>query len=397
MKSVWLALVAHGCAAFLPDPAPADGDQAPRCSGADCLAGLSATLELPDVIDVSGDRFAAAWSAAEGFSLSQLSVGGSPNLLFTKTADERIASVVFVPGNRAYEPITDPTVTVLASNPAVLRFRVEWLAADLSGATIHTVTPDARLFRDEDIQVHQINAERLSAYVGLDPTLFDRYASGAQELSIETGMSLDPGSGARSGCAIRDNQYIVGFGWSYPGSPLPAGPSFASTPSVALRFDWTRAGSPAPQLISYSGEMVTAVDVHLINPDVLPCAATDRAISESQDHLSAQLEGAVFSTGLDGDPDGDGFNEGGGFWQIEPDDGRELLVIFSGGPLERAATSLFRIGKGVGDRLSTLVYLDGDLLELDGDYLLEPDDGADWLYLDRRVEDGSELLITSDR
>ena len=94
----------------------------------------------------------------------------------------------------------------------------------------------------------------------------------------------------------------------------------------------------------------------------------------------------------DGDDNGDGFNEGGGFWQAIYM-GVEMAITFddAAGTLEQSPTIALRV-RNAGN-VEPAVVVDGEPLAQHIDFLSQTEDGDLWLFIDRIASDGTTLAI----
>ena len=291
-----------------------------------------------------------------------------------------------------------------------------WTANDgstsgMTGETIVTVHPDGRIHRDEDFEVLvSPTSNHLTAYVSLEPSLFthaDWTVDGSGPYDVS---SFDPvtnpfdfffndtnGTLVGASCAYHDSAgRAVGFGWRVPPSPAPAGPRASQSQSggleenhaMALQFDWHRA--EAYPAATYRGEIAVVVG-SLATP---PCAGLESTIAATQLPLAmSTMAGASATVGGVGDDDGDGYNEGGGFWQLAVVDGASAATLgFStlGATREPAPTATLRISGTAG--IDPIIELDGERLVHGGDYLIDHREGELVLFIKRQLDDSTLTL-----
>jgi hypothetical protein len=399
-----------------------DDDVDQDCDGgdlscADALAPNVASFDAAE-IEVANGALVATWTAAEGFALAELATAAAPsiNLLYTGPMEERLAAVHMFTDFFSWETAVTPSPVEIASGPAVTRFSVSWDANDgatsgMNGATIYTVFPDGRIHCDVDLEVLISPADNhLTTYVALEPELFTHAdwtvdGSGPYEVA-----SFDPqvelfdfffndqtGNRIGSSCAYHEGVgRAVGFGWSVPPSPAPRGPRASQSQlndveanhQLALQFDWHR--SEAYPAASYRGEFAVVVG----STATPPCAGLEAAIAATHTPLAlSAVEGAEIAIGGTGDDDGDGFNEGGGFWQVAVDD--EAVAVTLGfstlgstrQPAPAAAIHLANAGP-----VDPIVELDGERLVRGGDYHLQRDGGDLFLFVARPLADSTLAL-----
>jgi hypothetical protein len=406
----------EGDAARHPGALELCGDQIDQdCSGvdlacADALIGNVSSFET-DSITVTNGVLETSWLASEGFALARLATAASPatNLLYTGPMEERLAATHMFADFFSWETAVTPVPIALADGLAVTRLSVSWVANDgatngMAGTAIYTIYPDGRVHRDEDLEVLiSPVSNHLTVHVSLEPSLFthaDWTVDGSGPYDVS---SFDPqvqpfdfffndqsGNRLGSSCAYHEGVgRAVGFGWKVPPSPVPQGPRSSQVEAganpvnhaLALQYDWHRAEAYAAG--DYRGEFVVMIG-EVATP---PCLALDRAIAATHTPL------ALVTLGGEGDDDEDGYNEGGGFWQVAIDSGATTAVlVFStlGSTRELAPAAALRL-TGVA-AIDPIIELDGERLVRGGDYHLQRGDSDAFLFIARPIADSTLSL-----
>jgi hypothetical protein len=374
--------------------------------------------EIGGVITVTNGAYTAELTAADNYEITSLIAhGGAPDtneLVYRGSGNERYVGIHEWLSWYTWDVGgTPPGISHVTRGEAVVRENIEWTAADgadtsggLSGVTYYTFHPDGRIHIDHDFDVLVGGGGPLTAFVALARDEFTHAdfdgngggpypITGAQNVAHED----DVFPYAEYLCAYDDTAGGAAVGWSPlvgqvtdTGAGSRISESFAGTVQIALQFDWISSGSPTG---ARDGDFqLTVARVPDSGP---PCAApaANAAAMHDPPGLDVAEPGLNYSGGV-GDDNTDGYNEGGGYFDVYGGDvsatAVELTVSAIGASLP--PTSTYRI-RGIDFAHDPVVELDGERLSRGHDYLfhVEPFDGHGWLYLARPIANGSVLSV----
>lgn len=391
----------------------------------DCLGGdlTAADALVPNTIsgDVVGTTvvngvLSVSFLRSFGQAIADLRPTDSDsNLLYTGPAYERAVGTHW--GLEYFDrDATAPAVTGVVSNRAVYRRRVAWSAVatdQLTGVRWETVHPDGRIHLDHAVHIEPMDAGYLTSSVSLVPGEFTHVswsagADGEKDLaaydygtdgdSIQL-VTTNNGAPAHACAYNYANQLLLGWGWSVTVPSAASGArisqnmveGLAANYNVALELDWRT---------WVDGEVTTALDfegnflLYLGAVDTDPCFPME--LRHDEVTRPARLVAATGSLVTDsaGDDDGDGYDDGGGFYSLQAAAGDvEVTVDAQSATLTPPQSSTFFIA-GVGER-DPVVYLDDAQLGHGSDYHLAHEADGVWLHLGRALAEGSVLRVDS--
>jgi hypothetical protein len=374
----------------------------------------------------------------DGYALGEAIVGdaSSETVLARSPTNEKLAGISYFPHSYSWQPAETNTLEIAEPGGPIAQVTTHWSTSDMQGQTVYTLHPDGRLHRDETVTVHKGSCcpnptcpsapdscaccdsnpssclaacdccvgpghcttmcylcgpacaqwfqepAYLLAYMALDSASFTD-----TEWSVGAGVSkfsggADPAADsdlAGYGCAV-DPKGKRTVAWSHYPSSAPA-PSFArwrfarQDSSLLLASDWV-SGLSVEDKGSFHGATLSLFGT---SGD---CAAvpTQAGAFQAPPRLTAN-SGALITT-EEGDYDNDGYNEGGGFYELDTDGNGVVLTFDYGAPLPSAS---FRIRHGSKQGLPT-VTLGNTRLVHGKDYLAgrgKTDASRTWLYLAR--------------
>lgn len=334
--------------------------------------------------------------------------GSNQNLLYEGAATlERYAGVELWPAWFTYMAGEDLSFTEDAIGPAVMQITTVVRMSGMTVTTTHTMHPDGRIHRWERVTFDSVNEGWFVAYVSLDCALIDgvtwSFANG------DTGSAtLDPrnclddtqfreAQGAHSlgyVCAHSSTGRDV-IGWAHhmhgPTSRYPEYLRLSRTiESVSLTSDWIQ--GEFPQIATYTGHFLTVVN-NLDNSTGANCSmvAAHTGGFQNPPAISVTAPASSVTTGP-GDDDADGYNEGGGYYQVSASGGTAELSI-SGGTA--APTTTFLVDN-FDATSSPVVELGGVALQHGYDYLYQATSGGGgmWLHLARPL--GADTLVVTE-
>ncbi len=358
----------------------------------------------------------AVLSENKNWTITRLSQPGGPNLLFTNEAlNERFVSTQIWERAFSWAPdITEPTMVIESDGGAVFRARVNWSAGldqsnqprALDGRTIYTFYPDGRVHLDMDVTVEENSDTRfLSFAVALDPARFSQANwSGGQAEAINPPQNdfheIHRSTEMRGWSCLHGatGAPMIGFAYNVPAGS-GAGPRImeseingSQSRQVALIFDWVY--NEMPPLGAAQGDFTLLVGT---SSGGLPCDAVHSAVlAHHGPRPLIPTSPVTFRTDGIGDDDQDGYNEGGGFWDLNAHASRELNVsvqILRGviGP-----TLAIRIG-GVPTKFNPVLFVDNARWEHGRNYLYKKQGGTQdstgWLFINERLKPLSRMRL----
>lgn len=386
----------------------------------DCVDGDLACVDalVPSSITANGTETtiqngfgAFTFDSAENHSLTQLvSVKtGSNNLLYDGTAmDERLFGVHMWDQFFSWRTQTLPAWDVLVDGPAAVRIRVQWTGWDgmttgFRGDTYYTVFPDGRMHRDENLTVDEsVVGLYLTAHLSLESTELTHvdWAPGHAAVALAgfPGSLWNPLGDTPSiatyldsyACGFNDTTGdVAGLAWRIPAGDWESArvtmlPDQGDGQPVALQFDWYSAEDYGPEAVR--GDFMVYVDEwESPVPDDAgddPCGPMNHKADAFIDpvDLLPTAPATLYTSAL-GDDNTDGYNEGGGFWDLDAGGGDEIVFSVDALAGNAPPTSAFRL-RGLDDTYPPTVFVEGEQLEHGREYLFHTQDGVGWLYLD---------------
>jgi hypothetical protein len=326
-----------------------------RVGGADrdCVAGgpavaaptLTHAVVGNDHVVTTGD-LTARLVAASGGQLGSL-VFDNVELLYTGAIPERLAGAlawdVGTPSNSARAIGAMGTITPALLGRGVIRLRATWDAAALSGVSTFTMTADARIVRTDDTT---FDAEErfgsLTSYLALRPeelTTIRRQDPAGDETTrgiafegtalteialagqpdddgalCAAGPTREVGWTVRAASTLREARQPIRGLRASRSRDAASGP----TSQIALQFDWEWFVT----MPLTSGRRVAHAAMWVGAPGATPCAEAFGRIGElRRPRPLIERAGAVPPAPVDYDVGGDGFNDDGGYWVLEPTSG----------------------------------------------------------------------------
>ena len=360
----------------------------------------------------------------QGMLISELRrVGASLNLLHT-TGDMPEKYIGLEIWRRAFQwQDATPTATVLASGPAVFQLHVQSSDGvsvatkngerhELETDSIYTVFPDGRIHRDESATVFETFGQNVSAFLSLDPSLFDHvrssYQSGGGVPVPETGnvnLQNRPYSpGPNWACAHTEGDagpsHMIGMLHHVQNENTPKGPRVTHSQentkadrALSIIFDWRKGGNI--DSVTYLGDFLIFAGEP--EGEIAPCQEMERM----SDWLYSKRALVSFSN-PETDPfpkasNSQSFDVGGGFWNLQSKNPRflrtHLQTDSTHSPAPRPA---FRIeGLALVDGVLPYIELGDEALVHGLDYLWQVEDlnTIAWLYLERELSDDTPLTI----
>jgi hypothetical protein len=335
-----------------------------------------------------------------GCALTQARIpaASGENLLYAGGASsEQLAGISYWAYNYSWESDELGGLSPVQAGGPVSRVRLDWHTTDVEGSSVYTLHPDGRLYRDETVTVTtpHVDAENppyLLAYQAIDATKVttltwkEGYTQGSvrplmanQDIQLGHGLGYACAADERKGDVVswahHDGQASALVDWRFS----EVADDISS--SILMASDWVNNGEP-PVETAYSGQFLSAFN-----------ASGDCGTVQEQTELFQSPPRVTTSVGdvvVDqaGDNDHDGFNEGGGFFEIQAA-GDEVRVRTDA----NLPTCTIRIW-GAPNRKVPEIILGGEELTNVGDFLFGG--GANdevWLYLDHPWGGGSELRI----
>ncbi len=399
---------------------PADED----CVGGnpDCSAIIQPiTVETEDadtrITTVAG---VTTFDGNQGFSITSITSNatGGGNLLHQGPNPEKyIGSHLFLSNVFSYAP-QSAQVSALAGGRAVHQYRVVWNSVrqmgtgteELSGTSTYTLFPDGRIHRSEDLSPTG-DATLFTTYIALNPGQFTHRldpnpANLNVPLPLQTnltdGQLAEPSTFTTAaadgrGCAYHTSTNLaLSYAWSaydrqknvrirMPQSILDSGHQFA------MVIDWEfpgMEGTVSPG--RYRGAFL--LQHGLASTDGLPCSDFGSDIGGFFN--PPPLNSQALVTDTEGDPDGDGYVEDGGYYELNAEGGKTIDVNFElGGSLPRSYA--MHINE-VPASFDPVLFLGNSTAPLSHslDYLMQrEEDGSMWVFINRPIEVGTPLRI----
>lgn len=414
----------------LPD---AEGDGAVAPQGAP-LSGLVATMNGSSLV-VDNDHYRVVFSQSHGYAPIDLRIkqASGENILPAPgdAVGQGFAGTYIwtdgAEGARSWSTSDtaegEETLEMRQSGPALVQFDTTWATGGpLRGSTRWTLWPDGRVHRHDAAEtLEALEPAWLSAHVEVGAAWVSHVAwqtsGGADAVELpqfgEFG-ALDLMAGGpqdRGWICTRDELSGESVVWAHhdaaTGAGLPHGlrisaiGELVTTPPVTavnLQSDWWRGGfsptaldgepfdwGPLPVTATWVGDFLMTVR-HEGSCDYGATAA-DQLRAPSPLVLTA---GEVLS-GEPGDRDGDGYNEGGGYYALQlSDEGVVSLRALDGvGP-----SVAFYLALPREDAERVDVTLEGERLAPDYHYLWQPNGQGGWLYLPLTLQPSATLTIT---
>jgi len=360
------------------------------CTGAD--ASCDAQLPRVTLTDPDADTWQITTEStqvqltAPGYLLSSIRLReDGEQLLYTGPDPEQLLALAIYPVFHRQDATA--TATVRADGPARVEVEVTWddeETAFASGSTTFGFTPDGRIARRERVDAnaytHGASTLYFATFASFDSTAFSHVdwtanvAAPREVTSLNTGPVYvgavthlgwvclsDEGTGRRIAMTW---QPIAGAA----GARVTRGP--LSPPHLAFEYDWARA---VATIAAGEYESVTMFAPSMLpTPAAEPCDGLDPAAITGPAPL-------LFVTGAagDGDPDGDGFVQDDGVYEIVHGSGDDHVEVEVGdGPLDGGVTIRVLIEAPSG----ITVWRDGTRM-IDGvDVLMQPlADNDGWL------------------
>lgn len=354
-----------------------------------------AELEISEVIDdlqvIVGD-VVMQFDAERGHSLASLEILGSGELLYDGPMNERLVGIEAWESFFSYTPGSDTRSEDLRS-PTLLRFQVDWAdGTDMNGTTIWTLHAGGRIYRrDQFILSTSPSQSSISAYLALEGPRFEAvdFASNGAPIAVTfptpgvTTFYAQPAPAEEWVCAFAGaGQYQVGLlsdatlSTTAETERLTIGHGCCDdTRHVSLQYDWYFGGpSPAPGMFSGNFQIVAA-------PTAADCAPTIAADLAWRDPPSLAItNGEILPAGPE-DDDGDGFAEGGGYYEIQASGEAPLEIELVNGTI--AETVTFQIwGLVVFDPVIVVEHEGTETRMARGrDYMLDRMGEAIWLVI----------------
>lgn len=391
----------------------------------DCLDGdlSSADALLPNTISsdvtqttVVNGALSVSFLRSFGQAIADLRPpAASSNLLYTGPAFEQVVGTHW--GLEYFDrDATAPAVSDVVSHRAVFRRRVAWSAVAsgaLTGVRWETVHPDGRIHIDHAVHIAAMDASDLTSSVSLVPgelthVSWTAGADGEQDLAAydyatdgESIQLVTTTNGAPAfACAYnRDNQRLLGWGWSVVVPSAASGARISQSMAdglpanhnVALELNWrTWDDGPVSAALDFEGNFL----LYLGAIDTDPCFPMELRHAEVTRPALLVVSTGTLVTDSVGDDDGDGYDDGGGFYSLQAVAGDlEVTVDTQSATLTPPQSSTFFIA-GLGDH-DPVVYLDDAPLGHGSDYHLVREPAGAWLHLGRPLAEGSVLRIDS--
>ncbi|MBI5545503.1 MAG: hypothetical protein HY901_16580 [Deltaproteobacteria bacterium] len=363
----------------------ADGGVALDAAG---LVGTSA-VELDGGVVMSNRVVEVAFDCGQGCVPADIRIraASNQNLLYRGDAKpEYLAGISYF--DHAYNRESSVSARSLTGRGPIAQLEVSWGTVGLTGTSTYTLHPDGRLHRNEEVQVTSTFAgsqDFLLAFVTIDATrvsAMSHVVGGAQTSNLKTGRDFefhwdDDGLGY---LCVLDSAGKDGVGWAQRDTAA-AGPDGmrlwevgSPSHSFLLASDWVR-DAPVP-VRTYSGQFLTTF------ASSGDCMELEAQVVAFTDPLQLGISEAVV-TGQAGDGDGDGYNEGGGYYELRLPSSKVIAVTPASG--SRQPTSSFRVQAVPAASPSPKITLGEEELSEGRDYLAGAPDGSGvaWLHLAR--------------
>ncbi len=395
----------------------------------DCNGGPSDCLSIVQPLALSTEgtetriesvSAVTTFDSNEGFAITSMvsSSAGKGNVLHTGNNRERFVGTHMHDAVYSYEA-PSPDVDLLAAGRAAYRYSIDWQRIEpknspnqITGTTTYTFFPDGRIHRSEFLEPAGV-ALPFTTYIALDPQSFTHRlnpldlneAFQVLDAGAFPDNSVDsPNLGNTSnafegrGCAYHDtNGLALSYAWNayqrqpnmrirMPQSKLPDDTAH----QFAMVLDWQ---SQNPPIVEEPYRGAFLLQLGQVANTGQACSDFDLDIAAFRNPPLVNSNSLV--TTAEGDSNGDGYVEDGGFYVVDAAGGVSMLVSFDTVGAAISNSHALHV-LNTPNAFDPVLFLgDSEFALLHGvDYLLQHEaDGSLWIFMNRPVDSAEPLNV----